>query len=266
MFRIGEFSKLAKTTIKTIRFYDEVGLLKPVFVDDNGYRYYEIEQLNDLIVIMELRSLDISITKIKEFLNSSNKDQLLEEHLHVLEGNLDKTKLQISSLKKYIVKVKEGDFMEKYQAKEIVVPENIVYFRHGTIDSMQKLFDFVLQAGTEARKNNPTLECKNYCYVAYTAKEYKEQDVELEYVEAVKDFGNESTNIKFRVEPTFYAISVFHKGPYINLPKAYSYATKYVKEKGYKIVGSIREVYIHGCWDCENEENYLTEIQIPIEK
>lgn len=53
--------------------------------------------------------------------------------------------------------------MDKYQAKEIIVPENIVYFKHGTIDSMQNLFDFVLTVGTQAKKLNPTLD-KNYCY------------------------------------------------------------------------------------------------------
>ncbi|MEA4820736.1 MAG: MerR family DNA-binding transcriptional regulator, partial [Erysipelotrichales bacterium] len=45
MFRIGEFSRLAKTTIKTLRFYDEIVLFKPTFVDDNGYRYYSIDDL-----------------------------------------------------------------------------------------------------------------------------------------------------------------------------------------------------------------------------
>lgn len=266
MFRIGEFSKLAKTTVKTIRYYDEVGLLKPVFVDGNGYRYYETEQLNDLIKIIELRNLDVPIVDIKKILNSLSKDKLLEKHLLVLENNLDKTKNQITLLKKYIAKAKEGDFMEKYQAKEIVVEESIVYFRHGTIASMHDLFTFVLEAGAEARKLNPTIECKNYCYVTYTAKEYKENDVELEYVETVKEFGNESFNIKFRKDPKIKAISVEHKGSYSNLPKAYSYAIEYVKEKGYKICGPIREVYVHGCWDEEVEDNYLTEIQIPIAK
>ncbi len=266
MFKIGEFSKLAKTTVKTIRYYDEVGLLKPIFVDDNGYRYYEAEQLNDLIEIIELRSLDVPVADIKKFLATSKKDKFLEQHLLVLKNNLDKTKKQISLLQKYIAKAKKGDFMEKYQAKEIIVPENIVYFKHGTVASVQNLFEFVLQAGTEASKSNPTLECKNYCYVTYTAKEYKEKDVELEYVEAVKDFGNETQNIKFRKEPEITAISVAHKGSYVNLPKAYSFALEYVKENGYTISGAIREVYVHGCWDEENEDNYLTEIQIPVTK
>lgn len=265
MLKIGEFSKLAKTTIKTLRYYDYVNLLKPVFVDDNGYRYYEIEQLNDLIMIVELRKLDVPIIEIKKFLSCQEKDKFLETHLQVLEKEFKRKQNQISLIKNYIAKAKKGDFMEKYIAKEIIVPENKVYFKHGTIASMNDLFNFVLQAGTEAKETNPTLKCTNYCYVTYTAKEYKEKNVELEYVEAVKDFGKESKNIKFRVDPQITAISVEHKGPYTNLSKAYAFALNFVKDKGYKIAGPIREVYIHGCWDEENEENYLTEIQIPIQ-
>lgn len=266
MLKIGEFSKLAKTTIKTLRYYDEIDLLKSIFVDDNGYRYYEIEQLNDLIEIIELRNLDIPISEIKCILCSNEKDKLLENHLQVLKKHLNKTQQQISLIKDYIAKAKKGEFMEKYKAKEIIVPEHKVYFRHGVIESMNDLFNFVLETGAEASKNNPTLKCENYCYVTYTAKEYKEKDVELEYVEAVKEFGNESENIKFRIDPQITAISVEHKGAYLNLSKAYAFALNYVKDKGYKIAGPIREVYIDGCWNEDNEDNYLTEIQIPIKK
>ena len=212
MLKIGEFSKLAKTTIKALRYYDEVDLLKPVFVDDNGYRYYEIEQLNEIIMIMELRNLDISIAKIKEILCSNEKYKILEEHLASLEQEYIKKEQQISLTKNYIKKAKKGDFMENYLAKEIIVPEEKVYYKHGVINSMQDLFSFVLSAGEEVSKFNPTIKCKNYCYVTYTAKEYKEKDVELEYVEAVNEFGKPSKNIKFRLDPQITAISVEHKG------------------------------------------------------
>ena len=46
MYRIGEFSKMSKTTIKTLRYYDEIGLLEPENVDDfTGYRLYTTQQL-----------------------------------------------------------------------------------------------------------------------------------------------------------------------------------------------------------------------------
>lgn len=57
MFRIGEFSKMSKTTIKTLRYYDEVGLLKPEAVDRfTGYRLYTTEQLVLLHRIQSLRA------------------------------------------------------------------------------------------------------------------------------------------------------------------------------------------------------------------
>lgn len=266
MLKIGEFSKIARTTVKTLRYYDEIDLLKPAFVDDNGYRYYNIEQINDLIIIIELRNLDFSIENIKTFLNTSDKKSILENHLFILEEEYSKKQRQISLIKNYILKAKKGDFMERYEAKEVIIKEEKVYFKHGKIESMDKLLDFVLNAGSECREANPNLKCKDYCYVTYTANEYKEKDIELEYVEAVNEFGKETENIKFRLDPEILAISVKHKGSYKNLPKAYSFALNYIQEKGYKIIAPIREVYINGCWDTENEIDYLTEIQIPIKK
>jgi len=90
------------------------------------------------------------------------------------------------------------------------VPENIVYYKHGIIDSMADIATFVLGAGSECAQNNPNLKCKGYCYVTYTAKEYKERVVELEYAEAVESFGKESENIKFREDPEIKAVSVLH--------------------------------------------------------
>lgn len=264
MFKIGEFSKIAKTTVKTLRFYDEANLLKPSFVDENGYRYYETEQLNTLIAIMQLRRLDVPVAEVKKILTSPDKTELLTKHLLFLEKEALKKQEQISLLKKMLASAEKGDFMEKYNAKKIIVPQNVVYYKHGVIPSMNKLFDFVLSAGKEAKANNPTLKCKNYCYVSYTAKEYKEKDVELEYVEAVDAIGKESENVKFRVDKQITAISVTHKGAYENLPICYSFALNYIKENGYEIDSAIREVYIHGCWDTEKEDDYVTEIQIPI--
>lgn len=119
MLKIGEFSKLAKTTVKTLRYYDEIGLLKPVFVDDNGYRYYIIDQLNDLLKIVELRTLDMPIAFIKETLQGDNLQEKLVEHKNILERELSNKQHQISLLEKYILKAEKGDFMESYTEKKL---------------------------------------------------------------------------------------------------------------------------------------------------
>lgn len=262
MIKIGEFSKIAKTTIKTLRYYDDIGLFKPFFVDENGYRYYEIDQLKDLLKIIELRSLDLPIEKILDIFSGGDEQKILNDHIKYLENEKKKKSSQITSLRRIL---KGENINMEFKSNIKTIEENIVYFRHGVIPSIENMFDFVLESGALCGELNPTLRCKNYCYITYSAHEYKEKDVELEYVEAVETKGKEGNGIKFRIDPAIKALCVEVNGAYSNLASGYQFALNQIKEKGLKIVGQIREVYIHGCWDEDTEDNYLTEIQIPIE-
>lgn len=65
--KIGEFSKLCRVTIKTLRHYEELGLLCPAEIDDySGYRYYEIGQAVRLNRILHLKCLGLSLDEIRE--------------------------------------------------------------------------------------------------------------------------------------------------------------------------------------------------------
>lgn len=69
MLKIGEFSKLSHLSIKSLRYYDTVGLLKPeVIADDSRYRYYDSSQLIIAYKIKAYRQLGLSINQIKEIL------------------------------------------------------------------------------------------------------------------------------------------------------------------------------------------------------
>src|ERR1051326_3771883 len=69
MIRIGDFSKLSRVSVKTLRFYDEMGLLKPIEVDRfTGYRYYEFHQLPRLYRILALKDLGFSLEEIGRLL------------------------------------------------------------------------------------------------------------------------------------------------------------------------------------------------------
>lgn len=62
------------------------------------------------------------------------------------------------------------------------------------------------------------------------------------------------------------AVCTMHKGPYTSIPKAFAAAIKFTEENGYEIIDSIRENYIDGMWNKDNEDDWLTEIQIPVKK
>lgn len=72
MFQIGEFSRIARVTIETLRHYDTIGLLKPVKVDPNtGYRYYNAVQLQSLNRILALKAVGLSLDEIKRILKQT---------------------------------------------------------------------------------------------------------------------------------------------------------------------------------------------------
>ncbi|MCK4450116.1 MAG: MerR family transcriptional regulator, partial [Anaerolineae bacterium] len=73
MFKIGDFSRISQVSVKTLRYYDEIGLLKPAHVDRFiGYRYYSVDQLGRLHRILALKGLGLSLEQVT---------RLLDDHL-----------------------------------------------------------------------------------------------------------------------------------------------------------------------------------------
>lgn len=69
MLKIGDFSKVAQVSVKTLRYYDELKLLRPAWVDRyTGYRYYTLQQLPRLNRILALRELGFSLLQIERLL------------------------------------------------------------------------------------------------------------------------------------------------------------------------------------------------------
>ena len=104
----------------------------------------------------------------------------------------------------------------------------------------------------------------DYCYVEYLDKGYKEKDVKIRYSQAVTSFGKEDDSIKFKEIKKNKAISIFHIGSYSLLGQAYSFIYKYIEDTNIEAAGLARERYIDGIWNKEKEDEYLTEIEVPI--
>ncbi len=92
----GELAKLASTTKRTILFYDEKGVLKPVKVNSANYRYYLESQILDFQRILLLSTLGVSLDEMKKYLRKNgdlaklfdDKKELIEKDIRLLEFNL----------------------------------------------------------------------------------------------------------------------------------------------------------------------------------
>lgn len=117
------------------------------------------------------------------------------------------------------------------------------------------------------RKQGAVCAEPEYCFNIYHDGEYKEKDIDVEVCEAVVDYCEDTDLIKFKkIKGYKEALCVLHKGPYSTLPDAYNFAFEWVKDNGYEVVGLPRESYIDGIWNKDSDEEWLTEIQIPIGK
>lgn len=262
MYKIGEFSAMSKTTVKALRYYEKEGLLKPIYIDpNNNYRYYETSQLTQISKIISLRQVGISIKDIKKILNGYDIKTILNRRKDEILTNIIDYNIELSKIN-YLL---EKNNMEN----EIIIkniPSYIVYYRDGLIADFSKITDFVLETGNECLKANPNLKClyPDYCYISYLDGEYKEKNIKIRYAQAVEKFGTETDNIKFMQTKPMTTVCIYHKGSYNNLRDSYNIILKYIEDNNYEIVDNPRECYIDGCWNKDDENDYLTEIQFPV--
>jgi len=264
MYRIGEFSTLSKTTIKTLRYYEKEKLLIPSFVDEEtSYRFYETMQLLELSKIVSLRQIGLSIDNIRNILNGADLKEVLSLRKKELEIEMSISEDQLSRIN-YLL---EGRKM-KYEVIVKELPEYVVYYKKGVIKDYSAITDFILRSAEECKKTNPDIKCiePDYCYVSYLDEEYKERDITIMYAQAVTEMCVENETIKFKKLEPISAVCVYHKGAYDKLGDAYSFITKWIEDNNYEIIETPRERYIDGIWNKDNDEDWLTEIQFPVRK
>jgi len=263
MYTIGEFSKLSRTTVKTLRYYANESLLLPSKTDMiTGYRYYEAEQLNELYRIQGLRQAGVSIRDIHQILLDGEYEEILRKKRGELENNLSLIQSQISQIDFMLGEGKEMNY--SVTIKDI--PEYMVYSKVLHLNTYSDCMETIPAIGEKLAKVNPTLKCvvPDYCFCRCLDREYREKDITVEYCQAVVSEGIPIDDIIFKTIPAIKVASVLHKGPYETIGAAYAFVMKWVEDNNYVCCDFPRESYIDGIWNKENPAEWLTEIQVPI--
>ena len=263
MFRIGEFSKMSKTTVKALRYYDEAGLLKPEETDKfTGYRMYTTDQLVTLHKIQQYRQIGLSVNEVAAIISGADYRAILRKRKAELMAELEDGNIRLSRIE-FIL---NGGMTMTYSAAIKEIPECIVYSKKLTIPNYDAYFDVIPAIGEEVAAQYPALKCAvpEYCFVVYLDGEYRETDINIEFCEAVDKIYPDFGEIKFKAMPPVTVVSVMHKGAYAGLSEAYAFTYKWIEKNGYAIAGNARENYIDGIWNKESENDWLTEIQMPI--
>ena len=268
MYRIGQFSRFTRITIKALRFYEEERLITPNWTDPvTGYRYYTTDQLPRAHKIMSLRQCGFSIPQIRNILAGKNIATYFEERKKELEKEVQESSRQLSSIINYMESLgKDPTSVYEVVIKEL--PQVLVYSKRMIVESYNSYFTVIPKIGEEIAAANPDLVCVTdppYCFIIYHDGEYRDHDIDMEFCEAVTDWGIAPPGIVFKImNHVPRAACILHRGSYNRLPYAYTAACKWIEDNGYLIADNPRESYIDGIWNKPNEDDWLTELQIPL--
>jgi DNA-binding transcriptional MerR regulator len=129
-YTVQKLSKLAGISTRTLRYYDEIGILKPARINSSGYRIYGREEINQLQQILFYRELGVSLENIKEIITSPNFDNatVLKEHREKLLAKRNQLDLLIANVDKTIAESEGRIIMsdkEKFEGfKEKLIKDN----------------------------------------------------------------------------------------------------------------------------------------------
>ena len=268
--KIGEFSRLMQVTVKTLRHYEQKGLLIPEEVDPwTGYRFYSIGQMLRLNSIRQLQRLGFSLEEIKDLFEGESHVPSIEQltmKIEETEKLLQQLLTRRSQLQEWVDSRKKVKTMEKFSIQSL--PEVIVASHREVIADYSALGMLCYNViGPEMQRLGCKCPPPGYCFTIEHQQEYTPTNIDIEYCEQVEEMGTDSSIIQFKRLPEVpKALCMKHYGPYERFYESFTEAFAYLEEKGYKIAGHPRTCYIDGIWNQEDPEKWLSVIQIPIEE
>lgn len=265
MLTIGEFSRISKVSPKTLRYYDQIGLLKPGFVSrESGYRYYEASQLRDMLLISRLKQYRFSLPEIAAVAARQDNGYLSA----LIQAKKAQLSSQISDQQRILLQMERD--IEKIERCENIMQSNYliktVAFQPKNIFSLRQkmsLQDFgevfgELFAGLEKARVKPAGPCLSIYY----DEEFSRECTDIEVGVMVAEGSGE--NIR-KLDPGFCCFAT-HIGPYDDFTPCYAALAEWIEREGYTVSGPPIELYVKGCEDNVQPAEYVTEIYFPIKK
>ncbi|MEQ8672703.1 MAG: MerR family transcriptional regulator [Aggregatilineales bacterium] len=282
MFKIGDFSKFSRVSIKMLRHYDEIGLLKPAQVDPfTNYRYYSADQLPRLNRIIALKDLGFSLEQIATLLDDALPASEIRGMLKLKRAEIatrvreEQTRLEQVEGRLRQIELEDGvpvyDVVLRKIAPQIVAGiRAVVKADSGDITAMFEEIEAYV-ARYNARETAPPL-------TIYHDADYRDDDIDVEIAVPVNAVIPATERVHIReVEAVATMACVVHKGDYISIAEAYTSLFGWIATHDYTISGALREVYLRFGADnvgyrlpdaylTTTAGEFVTELQVPVSK
>jgi len=273
LLSIGEFSKICEVSTKTLRYYDEIGLINPNEINpENGYRYYSIRQLKKMLFINRLKSYDFSLEEIKTILELeedqseeklssalNRKRREIQEKLNAFEYTLKQMSNDILNLEKGIPIMSYLDSIEVQLVE--TQPMNILYMRR-----MMSSEDYADGYGKYFGRLYERIAAEKHTLLGmpmtiYHSPEYDPAGNDTEFAIPIEEAVKGTRDL-----PGGLCAKSVLKGSYPELTMIYARLREWVENEGYELVRPPYEVYVTDPNQANLPEDLVTEVYFPIKK
>lgn len=268
-YSVGKVSKLCNIPIRTLHYYNDIGLLKPRRVDPfTGYRYYSGEQLSDINIIKHFKKAGFSLKEILKLFERND----LEYNERMLRGKcleLDNTIKELTILKNRLQLYTDASIRKRPQDQEsfpVTVKEipvsTVAYSRYKGPCTGEEFSLRYIKLCNLIEKNNLQMAGTMMAvfYDDYRNFDYGNADIEV-CITVAKEEEKEGVTRRFG---GFLAACVMHYGSYATMNHTYAKALEWLDKNGFTFVGGAIENYIIDVITSVYEDDYVTEIILPI--
>ena len=283
MIKIGDFSKLAHVSIKTLHHYDDLGLLRPLRVDRyTGYRYYALDQLAVLNRILALKDLGLSLEQIAQLLHEDLTPAEMRGMLRLKRMELatlvdeEQARLQRVEARLRQIELEGLDQGTEVALKQVPAQTALVAQVVAASEEMILLARRSLQGLLQNHLDRARLKPAGPWFSLMDDLPYAETDLELTLGVGVQlqnnqragDWSGTPVHLLELAEAPSMA-SLIHSGDSVTLPQTYSSLFAWTQANGYQPSGSFRELYLAeaeaGAAPPVTPGTGLIELQCPVE-
>lgn len=265
-FNTGEFAKLCNVKKQTLFHYDDIGIFSPEIKDENGYRYYSVQQFEVFNVILILKEINMPLKEIKYYLDNKTPKALME----LFENKIIQVNKEIENLKR----------IRKFMKTKIEITKKACFTDYSKI-TLELLTEdhLVLSRSIENLSYKDYLkavsEHMNYCNSHQLTSGYSislmiNRDNIFKGVSDNYSYIYTKLEVNSKIKSTFtkpkglYAVA-YHQGSYTTIDKTYKKIIEYLNEANLKIGKYAYEEYVLDEITMKGFENYVTQILVEIE-
>jgi DNA-binding transcriptional MerR regulator len=273
MLKIRDFARLAEVSMTTLRYYDEIGLLKPIHVDpETGYRFYTMDQLPRLHRILAFKDLGLGLAQIVEILDEGIAPDELQGMLRLKQAQIQQQiqaeQEQLARIAARLRSLEQGNSLPTYEVVlKTVRPITGVSLRLSTADlAEQPHWIDVIDTLLQRYRVKPS----DHLLLLHIQSEDEAIPSIVEIVAPVdcRDAAHlvsrsEGQLTRCELPAVSRMASTLHHGDLALVYAAYQALGTWMENNGYSIIGPRRKLRLHRG---DNLDDALTEIQFPVEK